>query len=97
VAQTKYLVAKTDTDLDGRAAVNGLAPGDYWISSLNLDANAGDTHVRWDVPINIQAGQTTRLELTNLNAADPHATDPHVADSHATDPQVADPHASPTP
>ena len=74
VAQTKYLVAKTDTDLDGRAAITGLAPGNYWISSLNLDANAGDTHVRWDVPVTIQAGQTTRLELTNLNAADPHAT-----------------------
>jgi len=26
VAQTKYLVAKTDTDLDGRTAITGLAP-----------------------------------------------------------------------
>src|SRR5438270_12522791 len=42
-AQTKYLAAKTDTDLDGRAAVSGLAPGEYWLSTLNLDANAGDT------------------------------------------------------
>lgn len=70
VAQTKYLVAKTDTDLDGRAGVSGLQPGSYWVSSLNLDADAGDTRVRWDVPVSIQAGKTTRIELTNLNATD---------------------------
>jgi hypothetical protein len=70
VAQTKYLVAKADTDLDGRAGVSGLPPGSYWVSSLNLDANAGDTRVRWDVPVAIQPGQTTRVELNNLNATD---------------------------
>jgi hypothetical protein len=75
VAQTKYLVAKTDTDLDGRAGVSGLPPGSYWISSLNLDADAGDTRVRWDVPIAIQPGQTTHIELTNLNATDSRSTD----------------------
>lgn len=70
VAQTKYLAGKTDTDLEGRAFVSGLPPGNYWISSLNLDASAGDTRLRWDVPFTIQAGQTARLELTNLNATD---------------------------
>jgi hypothetical protein len=70
VAQTKYLVAKADTDLEGRAGVSGLPPGSYWVSSLNLDADAGDTRVRWDVPVAIQPGQTTRIELTNLNATD---------------------------
>jgi len=70
VAQTKYLVAKADTDLDGRAGVSGLPPGSYWVSSLNLDADAGDTRVRWDVPVAIQPGKTTRIELTNLNATD---------------------------
>lgn len=73
VAQTKYLVAKADTDLDGHAGVSGLPPGSYWISSLNLDADAGDTRVRWDVPVFIQPGQTTRIELTNLNATDARA------------------------
>ena len=73
VAQTKYLVAKADTDLDGRAGVSGLPPGSYWVSSLNLDADAGDTRVRWDVPVAIQPGQTTRVELNNLNATDAHA------------------------
>lgn len=70
VAQTKYLAAKVDTDLDGHASISGLAPGDYWISSLDLDATAGDSRVRWDVPITIQAGRNLRVELTNLNATD---------------------------
>ena len=69
-AQTKYLAAKADTDLDGRAAISGLAPGNYWISTLALTASAGDTHLRWDVAVKVAAGQTLRIELTNLNAAD---------------------------
>jgi len=70
VAQTKYLAAKVDTDLEGHAVLRDLAPGKYWISSLNLDANAGDARVRWDVPVVIQAGQAFHIELTNLNATD---------------------------
>jgi len=75
-AQTKYLAAKADTDLDGRAAVSGLAPGEYWVSTLNLDANAGDTRLGWDVPVTIRAGQTTRVDLTNLNALETRASTP---------------------
>jgi hypothetical protein len=75
-AQTKYLAAKADTDLDGRASVSGLAPGEYWLSTLNLDANAGDTRLGWDVLVAIRAGQTTRMELTNLNALESHASAP---------------------
>jgi hypothetical protein len=75
-AQTKYLAAKADTDLDGRASVSGLAPGEYWLSTLNLDANAGDTRLGWDAPVAIHAGQTTRVELTNLNAVDRRASAP---------------------
>jgi hypothetical protein len=73
VAQTKYLAAKADTDLEGRAAISGLRAGNYWISSLNLDANAGDQRLRWDVPVELSAGQTARIELTNLNAIDARA------------------------
>lgn len=76
VAQTKYLAAKTDTDLDGSASLSGLPPGNYWISTLNLDANAGDVRLLWDVPVTIPPGQTVRVELTNLNAVDPHAANP---------------------
>jgi hypothetical protein len=70
IAQTKYLAAKVETDLDGHAFIRQLAPGNYWVSSLNFDANVGDARVRWDVPVAIQPGQDFRIELTNLNAAD---------------------------
>lgn len=68
LAQTKYLAAQADTDLDGHASVSNLPAGAYWISTLNLDIGAGDSRVRWDVPVSIQGGRTTRIELTNLNA-----------------------------
>jgi hypothetical protein len=67
LAQLQFLAAKADTDLEGHAFVSGLAPANYWISSLNLDASAGDMRVRWDVPVRIEAGRTTSVELSNLN------------------------------
>ncbi len=73
IAQSKFLVGKADTDLDGRALINGLAPGNYWISSLGMDAAEGDRHLRWDVPTSVQASQTTRVNLTNFNAIDVNA------------------------
>jgi hypothetical protein len=76
VAQTKYMVAQTDTDLEGRGSVSNLPAGKYWVSTLNLEAGAGDAHLRWDVPVTIQGGSSTRLELTNLNAADAHSSMP---------------------
>lgn len=76
VAQLKFLSAKTDTDLEGRAIVSGLAPGDYWISTLNLDADAGDMRVRWDVPVRIEGGKTVRVELSNLNSIDARGSTP---------------------
>ena len=69
-AQTTYLAAKADTDLDGHGQIQGLLPGNYWISSLGLTAAAGDARLRWDLPIKIEAGRTVRIELTNLNATD---------------------------
>src|SRR5438874_6718627 len=76
LAQLQFLAAKADTDLDGHASVSGLAPGDYWISSLNVEANAGDMRVHWDVPIKIEAGQTTRVELSNLNTTEASGSNP---------------------
>jgi hypothetical protein len=76
LAQLKFLTAKADTDLEGRASLSGLAPGDYWISSLNLDADAGDMRVRWDVPVKIERGKTTRVELSNLNSIDARSSTP---------------------
>jgi hypothetical protein len=76
VAQIKFLATTTDTDLQGHASASGLAPGRYWISSLNLDANAGDLRVRWDLPVEIAAGQTTRIELSNLNTVESRGSRP---------------------
>jgi hypothetical protein len=76
IAQTRYLAAQADTDLEGRASVANLPAGTYWISTLNLDAGAGDARLRWDVPVTIQAGRRTRVELTNLNATDAHGATP---------------------
>ncbi len=76
IAQTKYLVAKTDTDLEGHATFAGLLPGNYWISTLNFDADAGDARLRWDVPVAVEAGHTSRVELTNLNGIDAHIVAP---------------------
>src|SRR5262249_4166210 len=69
-AQTKYLAAKVDTNLEGWANLLRLSAGNYWLSTLDLQAGAGDSRLRWDVPISIEAGKTTRIELTNLNATD---------------------------
>jgi hypothetical protein len=76
VAQLKFMAAKADTDLEGRASFSGLVPGDYWISSLNLDANAGDMRVHWDVPVTIERGKTVRIELSNLNSIDARGSTP---------------------
>ena len=76
LAQLKFLARRADTDLEGRASVSGLPPGDYWISTLNLEANAGDLHVRWDVPVKITAGQTARVELSNLNTTEASSANP---------------------
>jgi len=76
LAQLKFLAAKVDTDLEGHASVSSLAPGDYWISSLNLDANAGDMRVHWDVPVKIEAGRAARVELSNLNTTEGISSNP---------------------
>jgi hypothetical protein len=75
-AQLKFLAGKADTDLEGRASLSGLAAGEYWISTLNLDADAGDMRVRWDVPVKIERGKTIRVELSNLNSIDTRSSTP---------------------
>jgi hypothetical protein len=73
LAQTRYLVAQTDTNLDGRGRFGGLAPGNYWIGMLGMQAVSGDVRLRWDFPVTVRPGETTRVELTNLNAAKPYS------------------------
>lgn len=83
LAQTKYLATQVDTDLDGHATAN-LPAGNYWVSTLNLDAGAGDARLRWDVPVTIQNGQSTRVNLTNLNAIDAHGNSDSASEAHGS-------------
>jgi len=75
-AQIKYLAGKADTDLDGHAFVGGLVPGKYWVSTLGMDAASGDRRLLWDVAVTVQAGQTSQLNLSNVNATDARALQP---------------------
>jgi hypothetical protein len=70
LAQTKYLVFKGDTDLDGRLNVTGLPAGNYWVSSLGMFAVSGDRRLAWDVPVTVANGQVAHAELSNLNGKD---------------------------
>ena len=72
LAQSNYLVAQTDTDLDGHGYVSGLGPGDYWLGTLGTVAIAGDARLRWDLHVHLRAGEVARVELSNLNAAEPY-------------------------
>ena len=76
LAQLRFLAARADTDLEGHASVSGLPAGNYWISSLNLEASAGDMRVHWDVAVTIAAGQTARVELSNLNSTEASVPNP---------------------
>jgi len=72
LAQTKYLTAKTETDLEGRATLVRIPPGNYWLSTLEGEAAAGDVRLRWDLPVTVRASRVARIELSNLNAVSAH-------------------------
>jgi hypothetical protein len=68
LAESKYLVARTQTDLEGQGSVSRVPPGAYWLSSMDLSAQVGDVRPRWDVPVTVRAGQTAYVELSDVNA-----------------------------
>jgi hypothetical protein len=68
LAQQRYLAAQADTDLDGHGAFAGLAPSTYWLSMVGTEAISGDVRLDWDVPVTVRPGETTHVELSNLNA-----------------------------
>ncbi len=76
LAQSKYLVGRIETDLQGEGAFHGLAAGNYWLSTLDVAASVGDVRPRWDVPVTVRAGQTSRLTLSNINAVPPDRSSP---------------------
>jgi hypothetical protein len=71
LAQERYLVARTDSDLDGHGSFAGIAPGSYWIGMFGAEAISGDVRLHWDFPVTVRPGETARVELSNLNAARP--------------------------
>jgi hypothetical protein len=75
LAQSKYLAARTETDLEGHGYLHGIAPGTYWLSTLDIVAQAGDARKKWDVRVTVPPGKTTYVALSNINAVQPpHAT-----------------------
>ena len=71
LAQSKYLEGRVETDLQGQGSFHGIAPGTYWLSTLEVAASVGDTRSRWDVPVTVRPGQTSRITLSNINAVPP--------------------------
>jgi hypothetical protein len=69
-SQTREFVAKVETDLQGRGSFR-VAPGTYWLSTLEGYAVAGDLHLHWNIPVIVEDGMVTRVELSNSNAERP--------------------------
>lgn len=76
LAQSKYLVARTQTNLDGEGYLRGISPGTYWLSTLDVPANVGDARPRWDAPLTVHAGEEVRVALSNVNAVTASNTTP---------------------
>jgi hypothetical protein len=68
LAQGTYLVARTETDVQGEGYLRGVPPGNYWLSSLNITATTGDARALWDVPVTVTAGRPTYVALSSINS-----------------------------
>lgn len=71
LAESKYLVAHTETDIQGMGSLQGITPGTYWLSTLDVPAAVGDARPRWDVAVIVEAGRVTNVMLSNSNAIQP--------------------------
>jgi hypothetical protein len=71
LAESKYLIARTQTDLQGQGFLRGVPPGTYWLSSLDIAAEVGDARPKWDVPVTVLPGKTEYIALSNANAVPP--------------------------
>jgi hypothetical protein len=76
LAEGRYLVAQTKTDLDGRGYFRGIPAGNYWISTLDVDALVGEEHERWDTPLAVTPNRQAYIALSNINAVQPAGTNP---------------------
>ena len=71
LAQSKYFVARTETNLQGQGFFTAVAPGTYWLSTLDVAADVGDARPRWDVSVTVRPGETAYVVLSNVNAVQP--------------------------
>ena len=67
-AQSRYFVRQAQTYLNGRADFTGLPAGTFWISTLDIYGQAGDTREKWDTPVSVRNGTATQVALSNYNA-----------------------------
>jgi hypothetical protein len=68
LAQGKYLVARTETNLQGQGFFPNISPGTYWLTTLNVSVTVGDARPRWDVPLTVRPGEVSYAVLSNVNA-----------------------------
>jgi hypothetical protein len=68
LAQERYVVARTETDLDGRGSFSNVTPGNYWIGMFGTEAISGDVRQHWDLRVTVREGETASVELSNFNA-----------------------------
>ena len=71
LAQSKYLVARAETNLQGQGYLGSVLPGTYWISTLDVAAVVGDARPQWDVAVTVRPGRTEYVALSNVNAFRP--------------------------
>jgi hypothetical protein len=76
LAEGKYLVARTQTDLDGRGYFRQIPAGTYWLSSLDVESLAGEERERWDTPVAVTPSHETYVLLSNINAVQSATTNP---------------------
>jgi hypothetical protein len=68
LAQERYVVARTETDLEGRGSFSNVTPGNYWIGMFGTEAISGDVRQHWDLRVTVREGETASVELSNFNA-----------------------------
>jgi hypothetical protein len=76
LARSTYLVAQTQTNLEGQGLLRGIPPGTYWLSTLDVAATVGDERLRWDVRVAVRPGDTNHIVLSNFNSVRPSAASP---------------------
>jgi hypothetical protein len=68
LAQSTYLAGRTETDLKGEGFLQGVPPGTYWLSTLDVSAAVGDQRTLWDLPVTVRPGEAKQVVLSNSNS-----------------------------